>query len=100
MIALGGLFIWAAITGRAKAVIDAFPMSLPDSIDFSPGGQFGGSTGAIDLGGGSSSDNVDSGSHAAVDAQGNPYTINKPYGSMTPAEKDDANRAAHLISGS
>lgn len=42
---------------------------------------------------------ADSGSHSATDAQGNTYTINSTYANMTDAQKDDANRYAHNMTG-
>lgn len=41
----------------------------------------------------------DIGTHSATDASGRTYTIDKAYGAMTDAEKDDANRFAHGYSG-
>lgn len=93
MLGVGALLIWGALTGKGDKIISALQMQLPTSKDtFNPGTgkDFGGKTGSTPPG-------TDSGTHQGIDANGNVITIDKPYGSMTDAEKDAANAFAHQI---
>lgn len=62
----------------------------------------GGSSGGGGGGGGGSSagrgsSSTDSGTHQALDANGNTYTVNSTYGAASAQQKDDMNRYAHNV---
>lgn len=95
ILGIGALFIWASLTGRATAVLDALNINLPGQGTGS-GGSSGGSGGGGG-GGGSSSSNTDIGTHQAMDANGNIYTVNSTYGNATAQQQDDMNRYANNI---
>lgn len=100
----GALLLWAAFTGRGDAVLNALQINLPAAglpvtslqgqASPTTKAQSDGSSG----GGASSTVQPDSGSHMGFDlATGLTFAINKPYASMTDAEKDAANAYAVTI---
>lgn len=96
LLGFGALLLWAALTGRGDAIVNALQISLPRVQ--SGGGGGGGSDGGGDGGNAivpNPPDTADSGTHQGMTASGDVYTIDKPYGDMTDSEKDDANRYAH-----
>jgi hypothetical protein len=98
LIGIGALFLWAAFTGRADAVMNALQMDLPKAgTNPSAGGGGGGGGGGSGGGGGGGGSSTDIGTHQAMDATGNVYTINSTYGAMSDTQKGDANRFANTI---
>lgn len=61
------------------------------------GGSSGGSQQTLGSGGQSPGSTQDSGTHQALDSQGNTYTVNTSYGAATPSQQDDMNRYAHNV---
>lgn len=92
LVAIGGVLLWAAFTGRADRVIHALNMNLPAGDASAPGAP--GSANSGGSGGATHGNAADSGTHAGLDANGNVIQINKPYALMTPSEKDAANKFA------
>ncbi len=68
-------------------------------LPFGLGGGGGGGSGSGGGGGGTSkgSAGTDSGTHQAMDAQGNVYTVSNTYGGSTAQQQDDENRYAHQV---
>lgn len=101
LLGMGALLLWAAVTGRADAVMEALrldlrapDLTLPDWLGGGGTGSGGGGSGSTGGGGGGGQD---SGSHQGIDSSGNVITIDKNYGDMSDAEKDAANKYAHEI---
>ena len=99
LLAVGAVCVWAAFTKRGDAVAKALQMNLPAAQKFDPTLPSTPLQPGTGSGKGSSSGSAsgDSGSHMGIDANGNVYTIAKPYGSMSDQEKDDANKYAHQV---
>jgi len=87
------------MTGRGDAVIAALGMDLPNAgkTQSLGGGAGGGGGGGGGSGGFSNGGSTDSGTHQAMDAQGNVYTVNSTYGGASPGQQDDMNRYANTI---
>src|SRR5215469_8240048 len=94
--AVGGLLLYGAFTQRGDAILSALNINLPAQASQNQSG-LGSSSGSNSSGSSSSSSSTDSGTHQAMDAQGNVYTINSAYGDMTDAQKGDANRYANTV---
>jgi hypothetical protein len=105
LIGIGLLGFWALVSGKAGPVLDAivgsgFNTSLDNAVgnlNLSSASSSTGSGGSSNSSGGSSG--IDSGSHMGIDDSGNVITIDKAYGDMSDAEKDAANRFAHMMGG-
>ena len=101
LIVIGLILLWTAFRGKAGPMWDAITGQSGFSINlnslgrsdvwkpFPSNGSGGSQTG--------SGNAPDSGSHMGIDSNGNIISIDKPYGSMTPEEKDAANNYAHQI---
>jgi len=100
LLGFGAVLIWAAFTRRGDNVLKALSINLP-AAGAPPASGGNASSGGNDGGGGTHHGVMipgdDSGSHQGIDPSGNIITIPKDYGSMTPAEKDAANKYAHQI---
>jgi len=97
LMAVGGLLLYGAFTQRGDAILAALNINLPAQATQNQSGLGGSSSGSSAGGSSSSSSSTDSGTHQAMDAQGNVYTINSAYGDMTDAQKGDANRYANTV---
>jgi len=87
--------MWNAITGNSgfDVSLDDLAKAVNPYINKPPG------TTSSKSGSPTSANSSDSGSHMGIDSSGNIITIDKPYGSMTDAEKDAANNYAHQMGG-
>lgn len=85
--------MWNAITGDSgfSANLDAFAQQIGPLKSDTVKGTNQSSSAPV------SGNTSDSGTHMGIDSSGNIITINKDYGSMSPAEKDAANNYAHQI---
>lgn len=104
LIIAGVFFIWSAWKGKARPIWNAITgdTNFSTKLDglanaIGPLSSSGGGSGGGKSGGSGSSNQPDSGTHMGIDSSGNIVTIDKPYGSMTNAEKDAANNFAHQI---
>lgn len=89
---LAGAGYWNASHG--------YPGIPAPNYQFSGGltGGVGGSSGGGSYGGSQSpAATQDSGTHQALDSQGNTYTVQSAYGAATPSQQDDMNRYAHQV---
>jgi hypothetical protein len=95
LLAFGALLLWAALTGRGDAIVNALNISLP-RVAGSGGSGAPPSEGNRIVPNPPESDD-DPGEHQGISADGVIYTIKKAYKNMTDGEKDDANRYAHEV---
>lgn len=96
LLAFGALLLWAALTGRGNAIVNALNISLP-RIAGSGGGTDQPPSEGNKIVPNPPENGADSGEHQAISADGIIYTIKKAYGDMTDGEKDDANRYANEV---
>jgi hypothetical protein len=104
--ALLGLVVVMKVTGALDWLTTIFTYN-PYTYQLNPlaglslpglgGGGGGGGGGGSSSSSKGSSSSTDSGTHQALDAQGNVYTVNTTYGGSTAQQQDDENRFAHQV---
>jgi hypothetical protein len=92
---LRSIFTYEPYTWQLNPLSDLSISTPFGSIGGGGGGSGGGGGGGGSKGSGSSS--TDSGTHQAMDAQGNVYTVNNTYGGSSAQQQDDENRFAHQV---